>query len=127
LARIGVLSHVILFVRDMGKEVSFYRDKLGFEVREPQGVEDFSDVHWVELDTGECSIALHDGGKGRLGEDAPKLNFWVGDIEAARKALIGKGVELSDVEEIVPGVYICSGTDPEGNGFSLEGQIKGTS
>jgi catechol 2,3-dioxygenase-like lactoylglutathione lyase family enzyme len=127
LGRIGVLNHVILHVQDMSREVSFYRDKMGFNVLVPQGVEDFSDVHWVELDTGECALALHDGGKGDLGEDAPGLNFWVGDIEAARKALIARGIELSEIQEIVPGVYICDGRDPEGNRFSLEGKLGGTS
>ena len=68
----GELMEVILYVQDMGAQVSFYRDVLGLRVVEPQGAGDWAGVHWVELDTGSCTLALHAGGQRRQGEDAPR-------------------------------------------------------
>ena len=117
---LGELMEVILYVRDMGAQVSFYRDRLGLKVKEPQGVQDFTDVYWVEFDTGACTLVLHGGGEARLGADAPKVVFRVADIEAARSALVEKGVSLGKVRSPAPGVWVCDGTDPEGNKFSIE-------
>jgi predicted enzyme related to lactoylglutathione lyase len=114
------LMEVILYVQDMQAQVSFYRDKLGLAVKEPQGIEDFSNVFWVEFATGTCTLVLHGGGQRRLGADAPKVVFRVGDIEAARTALLERGAQLGEVRSPAPGVWVCDGVDPEGNKFSIE-------
>ena len=59
---------VILYVEDMDAQVSFYRDKLGLNVKSPQDTENYSEEFWVELDSGPCTLALHAGGKRRFGE-----------------------------------------------------------
>ena len=117
---VGELAEVILYVQDMKTQVSFYRDKLGLTVKAPQGLKDFNEVFWVEMDTGLCTLALHGGGKRRLGEDAPKLVFRVKDIQAMRNEFSKKGVPLGEIRSPVPEVYVCDGVDPEGNKFSLE-------
>jgi len=111
---------VILYVRDMGAQVAFYRDLLGLQVKAPQGVADWSAVPWVELETGACTLALHAGGQGRQGEDAPKIVFRVADVPAAREELIRRGVPLGEMRSPAPGVQVCDGVDPEGNRFSVE-------
>jgi membrane protease YdiL (CAAX protease family)/catechol 2,3-dioxygenase-like lactoylglutathione lyase family enzyme len=122
MARIGTgkLIEVILYVQDMNLMVSFYRDVLGLDVKEPEAVKDFRDFYWVVFSTGSCSLVLHAGGKQQLGEDAPKIVFQVTDIHTARSTLIERGVELGEVQSPALNVLVCDGRDPEGNAFSLE-------
>lgn len=119
---VGPLMEVILFVQDMARQVAFYRDVLGLKVTYPAGLEDYTGQSWVTFDTGACTLALHDGGRGRIGEDAPKIVFRVEDIHAARAELLARGVSLGEVRAAAPGVWVCDGVDPEGNRFSLESQ-----
>ena len=119
-SRIGEIMEVILYVEDMNGQVSFYRDKFGFEIKNPAGLDDYSSEFWVELDTGNCSLALHAGGKRRFGEDAPKFVFRVEDILAARQLLLDQEVEMGEIRSAAPGVWVCDGVDPEGNKFSIE-------
>ena len=117
---IGEIMEVILYVEDMNRQVSFYRDKFGFEIRNPAGLDDYSNELWVELDTGGCSLALHAGGKRRFGADAPKFVFRVDDILAARQVLIDQEVEMGEIRSAATGIWVCDGVDPEGNKFSIE-------
>ncbi|MCJ7536912.1 MAG: VOC family protein [Anaerolineales bacterium] len=117
---IGSIMEIILYVEDMNRQVSFYRDKMGFKVVNPQDSDDYGNEFWVELDTGTCSLALHAGGKGRFGADAPKFVFRVNDILAARQQLINQQVEMGEIRSAAPGVWVCDGADPEGNKFSIE-------
>jgi len=119
---IGDLMEVILYVQDMNAQVSFYRDKLGLTLKEPQDVTDFSEVYWVEFDTGACILALHAGGEGDFGKDAPGITFRVTDIEAARNELIQRGVAMGEVNAPAPGHLVADGRDAEGNRFSIESQ-----
>lgn len=117
---VGELMEVILYVHDMNAQVAFYRDRLGLQVRAPKKVDDFSGVPWVELDTGACTLALHSGGQGRLGEDAPKIVFRAADVPSARDELLRRGVPLGEIRSPAPGVQVSDGVDPEGNRFSIE-------
>ena len=114
------LMEVILYVEDMNKQVAFYRDLIGLKIKEPQGVTDFKDAYWVEFETGACTLVLHGGGRRRLGADTPKIVFRVVNIEAARKELLARGVQVGEVRTPAPGVQVCDGEDPEGNPFSIE-------
>ncbi len=120
MAIVGELMEVILYVQDMGSQVSFYRDLLGLELREPQNRGDWASVQWVELETGDCTLALHIGGKRRLGDDAPKIVFRVPDVPEARRELMSRGVSMDEVRSPAPGVQVADGVDPEGNRFSIE-------
>jgi len=117
---IGDLMEIIIYVEDMNRQVSFYHEQLGFKVITPQESEDYGKEFWVELDTGSCSLALHAGGKGRFGEDAPKFVFRVQDILASRQELLNQGIEMGEIRSAAPGVWVCDGADPEGNKFSIE-------
>ena len=120
MAGLGELMEVILYVEDMSAQVTFYRDSLGLRVKEPEGVQDYSKVFWVELETGTCTLALHGGGQGRQGEDAPKIVFRVADVPASRDELQQRGVPMGEIRRPAPGVQVCDGRDPEGNRFSIE-------
>jgi membrane protease YdiL (CAAX protease family)/catechol 2,3-dioxygenase-like lactoylglutathione lyase family enzyme len=118
--RAGELMEVVLYVQDMNLMVSFYRDTLGLNVKEPEAVKDFRDFYWVMFSTGPCSLVLHAGGKRQLGEDTPKIVFRVENIHLVRDTLLEKSVQLGEIQSHTPDVLACDGHDPEGNAFSLE-------
>ncbi|NBV20418.1 MAG: hypothetical protein EBS05_00230 [Proteobacteria bacterium] len=118
--KLGPLCEIILYVRDMAAQVSFYRDVLALPVQFPSNLTNYSAEHWVTFDTGGCTLALHGGGTGQFGDDAPKFVFRVTDLDAARSELLAKGVRLGPKRFPAPGVNVCDGCDPEGNWFSLE-------
>jgi len=120
LSPVGELMEVILYVEDMDAQVSFYRDKLGLQVKFPIGATNYNEEFWVELDSGSCCLALHAGGKRRFGEDAAKIVFRVGDILAAKQELTDQDVHMGEIRSAAPGVWVCDGQDPEGNKFSIE-------
>lgn len=115
----GLVS-VILYVQDMNRMVSYYRDTLGFDVQLPADLTDYAQESWVQIDTGVCKLALNAGGSGRVGEDAPMIVFGVADIELARTTLLARGVALEEVFDAGGGVKVVQGRDPEGNPISLE-------
>ena len=114
------LHELILYVKDMEAQVKFYRDVLGLAVVCPAGTTHYANEYWVTLNVGNCILALHGGGQGRLGQDSPKMVFKVADIETARLELVAKGLPLSEVRSPSPGVFVCDGFDPEGNPLSIE-------
>lgn len=109
------ISEVILYVEDVDRMTSFYREAFGLEVAAGGPEHGF-----VKFDTGECTLCLHAGRDGDPGQYAPKFVFEVDDLEAARSHLVEHDVELGDVRTPVPGTHVCDGRDPEGNRFSIE-------
>ncbi len=120
-AVVGELMEVIVHVQDMNSQVAFYRDKLGLRVSYPMGTEDYSKEGWVTLETGRCVLALHDGGRVRLGESpSHRIVFRTEDIHAARNQLLRKGVQAGEIRSPAPEVQVFEARDPEGNVFSIE-------
>ncbi len=117
----GELMEVIVHVQDMNSQVAFYRDKLGLRVSYPTGREDYSKEGWVTLETGRCVLALHGGGRARLGESpSHRIVFRTEDINAARNQLLRKGVQAGEIRSPAPEVQVFDARDPEGNVFSIE-------
>ncbi len=104
------LSRVILFTDNMERMTAFYRDVLGFTLKD-------NGKRWKRFDAGTCEIALH-GGKGEPGTRPPKLQFDVKDVAATREALIARGAKMGKVSS-KDGLDLCGGKDPDGNPFSL--------
>ncbi len=120
-ALMGELMEVIVHVKDMNSQVSFYRDTLGLRVSYPAGLQDYSKEGWVTLETGRCVLALHDGGRTRLSESpSHRIVFRTQDIQAARNQLLRKGVHAGEIRSPAPGVQVFDARDPEGNVFSIE-------
>ena len=118
--KIKGLLEVILYVQDMEKMVWFYRDVLGLSVGFNIEGQTIQQLHWVTFDTGTCSLALHSGGTGHQGPDAPKIVFHVDDLQTARITLLALDVPMGQVRSPAPGVAVCDGRDPEDNAFSIE-------
>ena len=113
------LIEVILYVQNMAEQIHFYRDILGLNITEPQGVTDFSHEYWVVLDGGGFRLVLHGGGQRRLGEDTPNLGFRVADIHAAREHLLKHNVRVGEIRNPVPTSLVIDCRDPEGHRVSI--------
>jgi catechol 2,3-dioxygenase-like lactoylglutathione lyase family enzyme len=115
------LIEVILYVKDMNKMVEFYRDVLDLPLTNP-AASDHTNENWITFESGNCLLALHSGGKGNIGTDAPKIVFRVQDIKSARFQLLESGVTAGEIRSPAPGISVCDAKDPEGNLFSIEEQ-----
>ena len=117
------LLEIILYVQDMAKMVQFYTNVLGLNVTLPVENQNLNELYWVTFETGECTLALHGGGSGNKGSDAPKFVFRVDNVLSSRAELISRDIDMGDVRSPSKGVVICDGKDPEGNVFSIESQL----
>jgi catechol 2,3-dioxygenase-like lactoylglutathione lyase family enzyme len=110
-------------VSDVDRGKAFYVDKLGFVA--DVDVEPAPGVRIVQLTPpgSACSIVLSTG-LGGLADMTPGtirgLHLVVDGLEAARDELIGRGVDVGEIDDVGGGVRYAAITDPDGNGFVLQ-------
>jgi predicted enzyme related to lactoylglutathione lyase len=109
-------------VTDVDRAKSFYVEQVGFQA--DLDVRPNDAVRIVQLTPPEsaCSIVLGTG-LPRLAMQPGSLrglHLVVGNVEEARKALISRGVEVSEVEEHAQGIKYASFSDPDGNTWALQ-------
>jgi len=110
-------------VSDVDRGKAFYVERLGFVV--DVDVEPAPGVRIVQLTPpgSACSIVLSTG-LGGLADMTPGtirgLHLVVDGLEAARDELIGRGVEVGEIDDVGGGVRYAAITDPDGNGFVLQ-------
>jgi predicted enzyme related to lactoylglutathione lyase len=116
------LELVPIPVTDVDRAKAFYVEQLGFAV--DVDVRPVDGVRVVQLTPpgSACSIGL---GTGLPVYDAPPgsirgLHLVVADIERARAALVGRGVDVGAVQDVGGGVRYASLTDPDGNTLTLQ-------
>jgi predicted enzyme related to lactoylglutathione lyase len=107
------LVEVVLYVRDMGGAIRFYRDTLGVEL-------DYESEHWTTFKTGACTLALHATELREPGSGEPDPTFLVPDADSERDRLAAAGIQVTEIREPVTGTRVFDATDPEGNRFSIE-------
>ena len=116
------LELVPIPVSDVDRAKAFYADQLGFvvdvDVRPADGVR----VVQLTPPGSGCSIGL---GTGLQAYEAPPgsvrgLHLVVDDIEQARAELIGRGVEVGEVQDVGGGVRYAGFGDPDGNSWTLQ-------
>ena len=112
------ISQIIVYVKDMAQQVAFYRDTLGIPIAYPH-LDDYSDESWVAFSTGQCTFALHGGGTGEANANAPRFNFEVTDIAAAREHLSSAGVWVGEQRSPAPDIYVFDSKDSEDNYFTV--------
>ena len=106
-------------VSDVDRAKTFYTDKVGFHADYDHRVTD--QIRFVQLTPpgSACSIALGEG----IVEGAPGsvkgLQVVVADVQAARAELVGRGVEVSDVQDFPWGRFVFF-RDPDGNGWAVQ-------
>ena len=106
-------------VTDVDRAKAFYVDQVGFNADVDAQVSE--DLRFVQLTPpgSACSIAIGTG----ITEMAPGsqqgLQVVVADIEAAREYLLGRGVEVGDVDKQDWGSFVYF-SDPAGNTWSVQ-------
>ena len=113
------LELVAIPVSDVDRAKAFYVDRAGFNADHDHVVSD--EVRFVQLTPpgSACSIAL---GKGIT--DAPPgsvkgMQLVVSDIEQARAELVGRGLEVSEIDDQPWGRFVYF-ADPDGNGWAVQ-------
>ena len=116
-----LLELVMVPVSDVDKAKTFYVEQAGFTV--DVDVSPAEGVRIVQLTPpgSYCSITLSTG---LPTADMPAgslraLHLVVADIEAARAELIGRGIDVSPVEDL-GGVFYAWFADPDGNTWTLQ-------
>ena len=105
-------------VTDVDRAKAFYTDMVGFSV--DVDVQPADGVRVVQLTppSSACSIVLSTGLL-EISDMAPgsikALHLVVADIEAARRELLDRGVEVAPIEDVGGGVKYARFADPDGN------------
>ncbi len=106
-------------VSDVERAKAFYSEQAGFVVDHDHTVSD--EIRFVQLTPpgSACSIAI---GKGLVDAEPGSLKsvqMVVADIERARDALIGGGVQASEIQDFPWGRFVFF-EDPDGNRWSVQ-------
>ena len=112
------LELVSIPVTDVDRAKAFYTDKAGFTADHDHAVTD--ELRFVQLTPSgsACSIALGTG----ITESVPgsaQVQLVVTDVEAARAELVGRGVDVSEVQEFAWGSFVFF-ADPDGNRWAVQ-------
>jgi catechol 2,3-dioxygenase-like lactoylglutathione lyase family enzyme len=116
------LELVPIPVTDVDKAKAFYAERLGFVVDVDVSPADGVRVVQLTPPGSACSIGI---GTGIPVYEAPPgsirgLHLVVTDIEAARAELIGRGVDVGEIQDVGRGVTYAGFEDPDGNGWTLQ-------
>ncbi|MGZ4640887.1 MAG: VOC family protein [Blastococcus sp.] len=117
------LELVPIPVADVDRAKCFYTEQLGFV--EDVDVTPAPGVRVVQLTPpgSACSIGLGTGlgaYDGREPGSVKALHLVVEDIEKARAELLGRGVDVGDVQDVGGGVKYAGFSDPDGNTLTLQ-------
>jgi len=118
------LELIPLPTSDVDRSKEFYVDRVGFHL--DHDVEPGNGMRIVQLTPpgSACSIVV---GVGMSDADAPRvhgLHLVVEDVAEARAELVGRGVEVSDVNDM-GGVKYAYFSDPDGNSWALQELYRG--
>ncbi|HLM09844.1 MAG TPA: glyoxalase superfamily protein [Thermoleophilaceae bacterium] len=113
------LELVTVPVSDVDRAKAFYTEKAGFNADHDHRVSD--EMRFVQLTPpgSACSIAIGSGIVDTAPGSAQGLQMVVSDINAARAELMGRGIEVGDVQEFPWGSFVFF-SDPDGNGWSVQ-------
>jgi catechol 2,3-dioxygenase-like lactoylglutathione lyase family enzyme len=105
-------------VKDVDAAKAFYTEKAGFHLDHDHQVDE--QLRFVQLTPpgSACSIAIGSG----LGNKPPgsaQLQLVVPDIHTARAELLGRGLEVGEVQDFPWGSFVFF-EDPDGNAWSVQ-------
>ena len=106
-------------VSDVDRAKAFYVDRAGFNADHDHVVSD--ELRFVQLTPpgSAASIAIGKGLGGMEPGSVEGLQLVVADIEAAREALAGRGVDVSEVQDFPWGRFVFF-ADPDGNRWAVQ-------
>ena len=113
------LELVAVPVSDVDRAKAFYTDQVGFNADHDHRVNEA--LRFVQLTPpgSACSIVLGEGIVDGEPGSVSGLQMVVSDIEQAHAELSGRGVEVSDVEQMPWGAFIFF-SDPDGNRWAIQ-------
>jgi catechol 2,3-dioxygenase-like lactoylglutathione lyase family enzyme len=116
------LELVAIPVSDVDRAKEFYVERAGFNADHDHTVSD--ELRFVQLTPpgSACSIAIGVGVTDAAPGSVKGTQMVVTDIEAAHGELAGRGVEVSDIQDLPWGSFVFF-EDPDGNKWSVQ-QIK---
>jgi predicted enzyme related to lactoylglutathione lyase len=110
------INPIILFVKDYGVSLGFYRDVLGLKLTS----QDEPHEEFATFDVGGTVFAIHGGYEGAAGEGNVALHFAVTDIKEEVERLKSKGVKFTkEVHKMPWGAYQATFVDPDGNEMDM--------
>ena len=106
-------------VSDVDSAKAFYAERAGFNVDNDVKVRE--GLRFIQLTPpgSNCSVSIGEGITEMEPGSLQGLQLVVDDIEAARKELVGRGIEVSDVQDFPWGRFVFF-SDPDGNGWALQ-------
>jgi catechol 2,3-dioxygenase-like lactoylglutathione lyase family enzyme len=106
-------------ISDVDRARDFYVNQVGFVLDIDQTVSD--EIRFVQLTPpgSACSIAIGKGLTKMEPGSLDSLQMVVADAEAARAELLGRGVEVSEVDVLPWGSFVFF-KDPDGNGWAVQ-------
>ena len=113
------LELIAVPVSDVDRAKEFYVEKAGFNPDHDHTVSD--ELRFVQLTPpgSAASIAIGKGLSQMEPGSIEGLQVVVSDIEAARDALAGRGVEVSEIQDFPWGRFVFF-ADPDGNGWAVQ-------
>ena len=110
---------VAIPVADVDRAKAFYVDQVGFHADHDHQVNE--GLRFVQLTPpgSACSVVMGTGITQMPPGSQKGVQIVVGDVEAARKQLVERGVEASDVDVQPWGSFVYF-SDPDGNTWSLQ-------
>ena len=106
-------------VTDVDRAIEFYVDKVGWTLDMQARVDEKTRFVQVTPPTSACSIAFGEGISDMPPGTQNGIQAVVPDAEAARKELVERGVDASEVQALAWGSF-TSFADPDGNTWTLQ-------
>jgi catechol 2,3-dioxygenase-like lactoylglutathione lyase family enzyme len=113
------LELIAVPVSDVDRAKAFYTEKAGFIADHDHTVSD--ELRFVQLTPpgSACSIALGTGLVDTPPGSLQGLQMVVADVHAARAELVGRGMDVGEVQEFPWGSFVFF-SDPDGNGWAVQ-------
>ena len=113
------LEPVQVPVTDVDRAKAFYTEKVGFNADHDHTVNE--QIRFVQLTPpgSACSIAIGKGLSQMPPGSVQGLQLVVPDVQAARKELVERGVEVGEVQEFPWGSFVFF-SDPDGNSWAVQ-------
>jgi predicted enzyme related to lactoylglutathione lyase len=117
------LELVAVPVADVDRAKAFYTEQIGFNADHDHRVSD--EIRFVQLTPpgSACSIVLGNGITDMPPGSLHGLQVVVPDVRTARRELVERGVEVSEIQEFPWGTFVYF-SDPDGNRWALQ-QVTG--
>ncbi len=113
------LEVVVVPVSDVDRAKEFY-ERAGFRLDVDHRAGEHFRVVQLTPPGSECSITIGTGLTPAPPGSYQGMHLVVADIEAARAELIGRGVDVGEIQDVGGGVRYAGFSDPDGNGLTLQ-------